>query len=253
MGIITKKDSNAEYHSHDSMSSSGLKYIWKKSVYHFNRRLPFSSSSLTLGSAVHTALLEPELFYDEYMIMQKFDGRSKEGKQLKKKYDDLAGKMQLLTHQEGEVISGIIANFKKDELAQKYTKGDIELSHYLKFQGIDVRVRPDCINRKEGFISDPKTCRENSPKEFLRDVYKYGYHLQAAFYMDTLQVDKFIFISCETSYPYSIQCYELSPERIEEGRKAYKRALSDWTFYLETGVELGYNGKEVNDEGIIIL
>lgn len=253
MEIITRKDSNAEYHSKDSMSSSGLKYIWKKSVYHYNRRLPFSNSSLTLGSAVHTALLEPHLFYDEYMIMKPFDGRTKDGKELKKKYEDLAGKMNLLTHQEGEVISGIIENFQNDKLAQYYTKGDIELSHYLEFEGVDVRVRPDCINRLEGFISDVKTCQDNSPKAFIKDVYKWGYHLQDAFYMDTLGVNKFIFIACETNYPYSVQCYELGEEHIERGRNAYKQALGDWKFYLETGVELGYNGFETTDEGIIVL
>ena len=81
-------------------------------------------------------------------------------------------------------ITKILENFRNHDLAQKYCQGQIELSHYGKYENLDVRVRPDCLNRVEGFISDVKTCQDNSPNAFKRDVYKYAYHLQAAFYMD---------------------------------------------------------------------
>ena len=60
------KDSNDQYHSQDSISASGLKEISKNSVYHYLNRLPFESSAMALGTAVHTALLAPDTFYDIY-------------------------------------------------------------------------------------------------------------------------------------------------------------------------------------------
>ena len=33
--LNTKQDTNADYHSHDSISASGLKMIYKKSVKHY--------------------------------------------------------------------------------------------------------------------------------------------------------------------------------------------------------------------------
>ena len=59
--MIKKQDSNDVYHSHDSISASGLKTIYKKSVYHYLNKEQFKSSpSMKFGSAVHSALLEPE-------------------------------------------------------------------------------------------------------------------------------------------------------------------------------------------------
>ena len=255
--MITKVESNKQYHSSQAISASGLKYIWKKSVWHFLNQKPYESDSLSLGTAVHTALLEPKELYKDYIVMPKFDGRTKEGKEQKAKFLAQAEEenKQLLDAGDYNTITGILENFNRNEQAKEYTQGEIELSHYLTFKGMDVRVRPDCINRVQNFISDPKTCQDNSPKAFIRDVYKWGYHLQAAFYSDALGIppENFIFIACETNYPYSVQCYTLSEEHIENGRKAYESAMSDWKFYLETGIPLGYNGYETNDNGVIVL
>lgn len=189
--------------------------------------------------------------------MPKFDGRTKAGKEQKAEFlaKAEAENKQLLDADSYEKVVGILENFKKNETAQNYTKGEIELSHYLTFEGVEVRVRPDCINRVASFISDPKTCQENTKEAFRRDIYKWGYHLQAAFYSDALgiPVENFIFIACETNYPYSVQCYDLSDELIEKGRVAYKTALAEWKFYLETGIALGYRGEETNEKGVITL
>jgi exodeoxyribonuclease VIII len=255
--MITKIEPNKQYHSSDAISASGLKYIWKKSVWHFLNKKPYESDSLSLGTAVHTALLEPKQFYKDYIVMPKFDGRTKEGKEQKAKFLEQAAEenKQLLDADDYKTITGILENFNKNEQALEYTKGEIELSHYLEFEGVEVRVRPDCINRVQNFISDPKTCQDNSPKAFIRDVYKWGYHLQAAFYSDALgfPAENFVFITCETVYPYSVMCYVLGEEHIENGRKAYRQALADWKFYLETGIALGYNGYETNENGLIVL
>ena len=60
------KDTNAEYHSQtDYIGSSGLKMIYKKSVDHYLRSKKMDpTDSMRLGTAVHTALLEPDKFND---------------------------------------------------------------------------------------------------------------------------------------------------------------------------------------------
>ena len=83
------KDSNDEYHAQKSISASGLKEISKNSVYHHINRLPFESSSMALGTAVHTALLEPDTFYDIYYPLPEIkDARTKEGRLLKKEAEE---------------------------------------------------------------------------------------------------------------------------------------------------------------------
>jgi hypothetical protein len=75
------KDSNQVYHSHNSISASGLKEIYKKSVFHFLNRKFKESPAMKLGTAVHQAILEPYDFHDIYHITEKIDKRTKAGKE----------------------------------------------------------------------------------------------------------------------------------------------------------------------------
>ena len=248
-------DTNEFYHSAPGISASGLKTIYKKSVYHFLNQKPFESTAMALGSAVHCAMLEPELYYKYYHVMPKIDRRTKAGKEafeIETKKSD--GKI-LLSLEDHEKITSILNNFRNHDLAQNYCKGEIELSHYSKHENIDVRVRPDVLNRVENFISDVKTCQDNSPNAFKRDVYKYGYHLQCAFYSDMLGVpaENFRFIAVETNYPFSVEVYGLSTEMIEQGRNGWKRAFNDWKIYVETGIILGFIWNNFNKDGSLIL
>ena len=248
-------DTNEKYHSSKAISASGLKAINKKSVYHFLNQKPFESSAMALGTAVHCAMLEPHLYYKEFHIMPKIDRRTKIGKQTFLIEQEKAEGKTIVAFEDHEKITAILENFRNHELAQKYCKGEIELSHYLEHEGIEVRVRPDCLNRVENFIADPKTCQDNSPMAFKRDVYKYGYHLQAAFYSDMLGVpaENFRFIAVETQYPYSVEVYGLSEEMIDQGRRAWKRSFNDWKIYKETGIISGYNWSEFSEDGSLIL
>ena len=251
--MIIKKDSNDYYHSHNSISASGLKEIYKKSVYHFLNRKFKESPAMKLGTAVHQAILEPDDFYDIYHVIDKIDKRTKAGKEEYEKQKNLAENKIILESDTHNIIKEILNSFREHKLAQHYCKGEIELSHYLKHEGVDVRVRPDCINRISNFISDVKTCQDNSPEVFKRDIYKWGYHLQAAFYMDMLGIDKFKFIAITTSYPYTVEVYTLDEDTIEFGRNAWQQAFSNWKIYLETKQTPGYHWYKYDDDGSYLL
>ncbi len=255
------QDKNEEYHSKDSISASGLKMIAKKSVKHFLDRKFNETDAMKFGTAVHTAMLESDKFYDDYYIMPKVDGRTKEGKALKAEHIEKAKGKIVLDEADHNRIKAIMANLKKNELAQKFCKGEIEVSHYGTMDGVDIRVRPDCKNSIAGWISDVKTCQDNSPEKFRIDILKFRYDLQATFYCDALGYDPkdFRFIAVETNYPYSIEVYGLSDDLIELGRNGnkwkmgYKQALDNWKFYKETDVALGYESTNRNEDGSIII
>ena len=249
------KDTNEQYHSSDAISASGLKYIYQNSVQKFLQRQAFSSKAMNLGSAVHAAMLEPAEYINDFHVMPKIDGRTKAGKEEKAKHEELSKGKILLTADENEIVSSISANYNSHELARKFCTGEIELSHYKQHEGVDVRIRPDVVNYKEGFISDVKTCQDNSPKAFRRDVYKYGYPIQAVFYSEMLGIDpsEFRFIAVQTKHPFSVEVYAMSEQMIEYGREGWKQAFHDWKFYKETGIALGHQTAEVKDDGTLIL
>jgi len=74
------KDSNTDYHSNKSISASGLKEISSTSVTDYLNKKFKTSLALELGSAIHTIILEPELFDTEFHIMPNIDLRTKAGK-----------------------------------------------------------------------------------------------------------------------------------------------------------------------------
>jgi membrane-associated HD superfamily phosphohydrolase len=247
------KDSNDIYHSHDSISASGLKTIHKKSVYHLINQQFKETPAMALGTAVHQAILEPHDFHDIYHVIEKIDKRTKAGKEEYQKQIDLAKGKIIIEDDIHEIIKSILGDFRQNDLAQKYCKGEIELSHYTQYEGIDVRVRPDVINHVSDFITDVKTCQDNSPQAFKRDVYNWGYHLQAAFYMDMCGINNFRFIACTTKYPYTVEVYTLDEKDIEFGRMAYKNAFKQWKKYLETGVVSRYDWHNIHEDGSYIL
>ena len=97
------------------------------------------------------------------------------------------------------------------------------------------------INHVGGFICDVKTCQDASPQAFRRDVYKYNYDLQAAFYMDILGIQKFKFIVCEVHHPYTVVVHTLDDSFLELGRQKWQRAFADWKHYIKTKEITLYN------------
>lgn len=253
--LKTKFDSNDDYHSSSAISASGLKTISKYSVDYFVNQPRRETKAMALGTAIHTLLLEGQKEFERlyYMLPQIGDLRKAENKAIKKEHLELAGDKKLISYEEGLAIKGILHNFEKDELAKNYCTGVVEQSHYGEFEGVPVRVRPDC--RGDDWIGDLKTCQDSSPTAFRKDLYFWGYDIQATFYCDALGIDpkNFAFVAVSTKAPYKIGVYALNDAQIERGRKAYESALKDWEFFLETGVALGYTTDETTEDGRLIL
>ena len=262
--MITKIESNSEYHSSDTISASGLKMIHQSSVWHFNRRKFKDTDATRLGSAVHSLLLEPELFDDEFAIYKKdqFNLRTKAGREKKVEWESKQSEKTILNEDQELILDRIKERFDKHQddqiiTAKKYMEGDIELSHYMNYDGVPVKVRPDCLG--EDFISDIKTIRpmmgkDLTPSLFKREIWNRSYHIQAMFYSDMIGRDpqNFRFIVIQTSYPYEVFVCGMDEDMIYRGRIEYQEALLKWKLYKEQGIEQKY----VNDlapDGSIIL
>ena len=245
-------ESNAAYHSsNEYVGSSTLKTIHKKSVYHAVNRLQTEPTpAMLLGSAIHAKVLEPKKFDDEFLLIEKLDLRYNADKEKKKEYE-ASGKI-LIQPKDGELIDNVYDSVLSNPFAAQYLAGDIELSHYTTFMDVKVKVRPDV--KGKDFISDLKTCQDNSPRAFRSDVFKYGYHIQAAFYCMVLgyPVESFKFIAVETNHPYTTEVYTLSEEMIEMGIADMVNALDKWKEYKQTGEVKLYDLPRLDDGSILI-
>jgi hypothetical protein len=241
MNLVTTKDeTNEVYHSSDIISASGLKTIYEHkgdiNQYLELKKIPYEPNiNFIIGNAIHTLCLEgrPEFDKNYLSITEKFDGRTKEGRTTMANYKEMAKKRHLFNYAEHEIIENIYSNFRANKQAVDYCTGTVELSHYSKLNGVDVKVRPDCKNEKKKFISDIKTCASAKDDNIKKDIKWLNYDLQAVFYCDVLGYppENFRFIFMQKKPPYFIEVVGLSEQSIESGRDKYLACLNQWGVY----------------------
>ena len=247
------KDSNDDYHSHKSISASGLKTIYKKSVYHHLNSVFKMSDAMNFGSAVHSALLEDS---NDIAVLPEFNARTKEGKKIKQDFlNDNVGKI-IIKQEEQKAIEKIKKNFNGHSLAKSLVQRltETEVSYYGTIDNVPVRVRPDGIKDND-YIVDIKTTMDASPRYFKSQMYNFAYHLQACFYSEALGYDpvKFRFITIENKYPYTVEVFAMSDDMIEYGKDAWRIAFNSWKEYLETNNVGSFYWEQFNKDGSLIL
>lgn len=100
------------------------------------------------------------------------------------------------------------------------------------------------------YLGDFKTCRSAAVAKWPREIWQYGYHIQAAFYGDMHYAatgetrDGFVHILQESYEPYEVGRRLLSEEFIELGRGIYQSALSKYCECLKSGIWTGYDDDE---------
>ena len=254
--MIKKQDSNEVYHSHNSISASGLKTIYKKSVFHYINKEQFTSTpAMNFGSAVHSALLEPDK-KEILALPEKINLRTKKDRDFKAKLIEDNKDKIIISHDEKKYLEQIVDNVNSNSLAMKLLNGldEIEYSYYGSIDEVDVRVRPDGLKRNRHII-DIKTCQDASPKAFRNAIYNFSYHLQACFYSEALGYDpaSFRFIAIENKYPFDVAVYSLSDELIERGKTAWRIAFNAWSNYIKDNKVSGFNWDDINNDGSLIV
>jgi hypothetical protein len=84
------------------------------------------------------------------------------------------------------------------------------------------------------------------PTGFSREVAKFGYHIQDAFYRRVMaleghEIDRFIFISVGKEAPHHVGVFELDWRSLQEGEAATKYALEKFSNARKTGIwDYGY-------------
>lgn len=201
-----------------------------------------------MGSAIHTIILEPHLFNDEYLVLDDTE-KCKEigGKkpQATTKYKEWVaeetakaeGKI-ILSMDDWAMLSGIRASFDKHPTAPGIIRrGWAEQTfHFDESEtGAPVKIRPDFIT--EGLYGiDLKSTEDASPKGFGKSVANYNYLKQGAIITDGFKeatghtLNGFIFIAVEKSPPYQIGLYHMTDNQLLLGRQDY---LRDCATYME--------------------
>lgn len=248
---------NDVYHSWpDSTSKSALDLIDRSPSHYYFQAKREPTRAMAIGTAVHTALLEPERFHDEYVLLKHVkDRRASEYKEAIKTHNEEL----VLVSTEADNVAGmqesVYAHRQAKELLTAEGYREVSLFVNDPVTGVLVRCRYDLL-LIDGTIVDVKKTQDARPEEFSKSIMNYRYHVQAALYSDALewatgkQTEAFKFIAVEEKAPNATMVYKVDYTAMEEGRKEYRRNLDTYAECVKSGHWPAY---ENNDDDVIGL
>jgi hypothetical protein len=207
------------------------------------------SGAMVIGSLVDALLLEPAEI-DNFPVLPEtyinakdkempFNMNSKSCKQMVQDYLD-CGLTPIKKPQMDEALAikmGVLHNPAAKKLLND-AKTQVAIVWDDPETGVRCKARIDA--QQPGALIDLKTTRSAVNRTFSRDIVNFGYHTQAAMYLDGWaalnggeEID-WNFICVENEPPFCCAVYHLDPEAVMAGRIRYKIALKKYKGYLES-------------------
>lgn len=252
-GFISQ--TNPEYHSGPGASKSQLDLIARSPAHYWaayrdpNRVKPEPTPALILGSAVHSAVLEPDLFGGEYTCAPEDAPKRPTAAQVNAKRPsqetadaiafwrdfeaDNAGKT-LLTRDQWTTALAMRDAVHRHPLARRLVVGgQAEQSVYATNAGTGalIKCRLDYFLPEAGMIVDLKTTEDASPAGFGRSAANFRYHVQCGWYQHVMAAafgdapPYWVFLAVEKSPPYAVGVYHVDAETAALGLRMAMRDL----------------------------
>lgn len=229
---------NAEYRQQPGYSKSDLDLIHNSpALLEWSRNCPsVGSDAVELGTHVHCAVLEPEVFEAQYRKAPKFDKRTKEGKAAAEAFEQAMNSDSGLVCLDADTFDMVIA--MRDSIMAHPTARDLlwspgisESSIFGELEGVRVKCRPDRMVEGRHVLVDVK--KTANMDEFVKSIVNFRYHVQAAFYSDiyeqlTGHTPRFVFVAVgerRSIGRHPVRVFELSPAWMDAGREEYRADL----------------------------
>lgn len=260
----------ADYHALPCASNSRLGRL-KQSPAHLLAYLtepPIDTEATRLGNAVHCAVLEPDDFDARYCIAERCMIKTEKGAQCKNMGSFWHSELGWAcgTHAKGfpaenvrivlkpddyRVCLGVRDSVFKLSTARQLLTGEGEMELTAVFPAFDTDIIAKArFDRTSpviagGVLVDLKTTRDASRRAFERSIYSFGYHRQAALYLDgaaavQLPAEHFVHIALEKEPPYAVAVYRLSEAAVDAGEQELTPLLTRYAACVESGVFPAY-------------
>jgi hypothetical protein len=244
----------AQYFGIKAASSTLLKEMKKSPAhaYNFLNRDPEQEASdekrkaLRQGKLIERAILEPHRIKGLPVKPKGMSFATTEGKAWRAAHAN----SEILTSEEDAMLKAIAANVNADPDISAILRagGQVQPSLFAidEETGIPLKSRLDWLS-KGNFILDIKSTVTADPDThgFPREIAKFAYHIQAAFYLDMcarlgMPKEVFVFLAVEKKPPYVVTPIQLDRLSINKGRSEYRRLLlkykecveaNSWPFY----------------------
>jgi exodeoxyribonuclease VIII len=249
------KTSNAQicfedYRKNEALNISLLNHIHRSPAHlKWEKDHPTpSTSAQTFGQAFHKLLLEPFDFPKEFAVMPVCDRRTKAGKEIYEKFSQEHAGKALLSEDDMMTVQNMIRRVKEHSLVENlYVDSTREQSLFWSDPKTALPLKARLDLSKLGLIIDFKTTTSAETKFFEREIFRYSYYRQAAWYRWAYEsvvniCVGFFIIAVEKGPPYGVNVFRLSEELLTLGEQENRRALdlyakcleeNDWPSYDE--------------------
>ena len=245
---------NEAYHALDAVSPSRLKLLNRSPLHYFDRYLApdrepqESTPTMQIGTAIHTAVLEPDLWGATVAIpAEKWDRRTTAGKAAAAEFElEAAGKI-ILPPGDAARVQAMAAAVRAHPAARFILamEGHREASYSWDDEAtwIACKTRPDFHTADRRFVVDLKSTADASREAFTKSIANFDYHVQTAWNLDALEAETFLTVAVESQRPYAVAVYPASPALIAAGQRRIQTAMEILAECLATGHWAGYGDK----------
>lgn len=178
------------------------------------------SKAMRVGRAVHSCILEPELFEDAYAA---YDGKSRAGKGFKKAAATSTREV-LLKDEYDSILTAADAVARDPVIAPYVSEGSAEVVVFAGERGMQCKGRIDWVSISQNAIVDIKTTKNIDAEPFGRDVRQFGYYLKLAMYRRWFEaatgkrLPVFI-IAVENARPYDVALVPMPDADLDVGER----------------------------------
>lgn len=188
------------------------------------------------GRATHLAVYEPDRFRSECVVWTEGTRRGKAWEAFKAEHRG----RELLTESEHATAVTLAKAVRSSAMAAPFISGGkgeqtVLWVHTEPTVGgvegfsLECKARVDFV-ANVGAIVDLKTTRDASPEGFGREVARYEYHCQAAFYVDGYEAATgvrlpYVIVAVEAAAPHVVQVYRVPEDLLYLGRDRYRALL----------------------------
>jgi hypothetical protein len=233
-----------------SLSASGAKRLLPPSCpalfRHYQDHPPESTAVFDFGHAAHRKVLGAG---PEIVVIEAENWRTNAAKD-KAETARAAGKTPLLAAENDQVLAMAEAIRAHPIASALFSPGYGRPEQSLFWQeGIWRRARLDWLplpGPGRMIIADYKTTACADPSAIARHVVNYGYHQQAAWYLDGVRLliaddPAFVFVFQDKAPPYLVTVCELDALALEAGRARNRQAIERYRDCAESGIWPGYS------------
>ena len=240
------------YLSLDRLSNSSLQNLAKSPLHykHAKENPAEETEAMTIGRAVHSAILTPDLFDKEYVAAPACDRRTKLGKEM---WDAFClaneGKEVLKSSQYDECKKISASVLSSPKIKNMLEKGLSEQTYLYEIEGVEMKSRLD-LDADE-FIVDVKTTKDASLSQFSKDFVNFGYDVQFGLYQHAkfLKTGKkvpVIILAVEKEAPYDYSVFRVPEIYLENGLKKAEKLISLYKKCKDTDTWPGLS-KDITD------